>query len=325
MSFEIKPATRVAFKPLIGLYAESGAGKTYSALLLARGMAGPKGNVTMIDTEGGRGSLYADVIPGGYQVLDMAPPFPPGRLVEAIDAVEKSNADVLIVDSASHFWEGIGGVLEWAGELEAEGKKGRQVWKDPKMAHERMMGRLLQTRLPIIVCLRAKHLLVERIDPQTKRKEMIKDPDATPKQSEDFIYAMTFHAEIRQDHSLRITKISHPTLRECFPEDGKPITIQTGEAVARWCASPGKSPIPQTAPKDETKALKARLWEMTRIIHKAPANEKDKPTLTAAKGVLQRWLTDECGVDLLLDAMTAADLEAVIKTVDYKLSQPATP
>src|ERR1017187_542022 len=236
--FEIKPATRKAFRPLIGLYAESGAGKTYSALLLARGLAGPSGNVTMIVTEGGRGSIYADVIPGGYQVLDMSPPFPPGRLVEAIDIVEKSKADVLIIDSASHFWEGIGGVLEWAGELEAEGKKGRQVWKDPKMAHERMMGRLLQTRLPIIVCLRAKHLLVERMNEQTHKKEMVKDPDSTPKQAEDFIYSMTFHAEIRQDHSLRITKVSHPTLRACFPESG-PITIATGEALARWVAAPG--------------------------------------------------------------------------------------
>jgi hypothetical protein len=269
--FAIRPATRKAFQPLVGLYAESGAGKTFSALLLARGLAGPSGNVTMIDTEGGRGSLYADVIPGGYQVLDLEPPFPPGKLIEAIDAVEKSKADVLIVDSASHFWEGIGGVLEWAGENEAAGKKGRQIWKDPKMAHERMVGRLLQTRLPVIVCLRAKHLLVERIDQNTKRKEMVKDPDATPKQAEDFIYCMTFHAEIRQDHSLRITKVSHPTLRSCFPEQG-PITIATGEALAQWCARPGQTVASKpdlavkTAPSesDPTKVLKGKLWSLAR-------------------------------------------------------------
>jgi hypothetical protein len=36
-----RPATRTEAKPLIGLYAESGNGKTWSALLLARGFVGP--------------------------------------------------------------------------------------------------------------------------------------------------------------------------------------------------------------------------------------------------------------------------------------------
>ncbi len=306
MSFEIKPATRKAFQPLIGLYAESGAGKTYSALLLARGLVGPKGNVTMIDTEGGRGSLYADVIPGGYQVLDMVPPFAPGRLIEAIEAVEKSSAEVLIIDSVSHFWEGIGGVLEWAGELEAEGKKGRQIWKDPKMAHERMVGKMLQTRLPIIVCLRAKHLLIERIDPQTRRKEMTKDPDCTPKQAEDFIFSMTFHAEIRQDHSLRMTKVSHPTLRACFPESG-PITIATGEALARWCAAPGAAPVSSTAidPKD---TLKRELWALLKEKH---GGDKAK---------LQSWVSDELGIDVLLETMDASGLAEVLAAARKKLN-----
>jgi hypothetical protein len=37
MTYSFRPAKRSEAKPLIGLYAESGAGKTYSALLLARG------------------------------------------------------------------------------------------------------------------------------------------------------------------------------------------------------------------------------------------------------------------------------------------------
>ncbi len=48
------------------------------------------------------------------------------------------------------------------------------------------------------------------------------------------------HAEILPDHSINLTKCSHPSLRECFPAKGKgPITIQHGEALARWCANPG--------------------------------------------------------------------------------------
>ena len=48
MNSAFRPATRSEAKPLIGLYAESGAGKTYSALLLARGFVGPSGKIAMI-------------------------------------------------------------------------------------------------------------------------------------------------------------------------------------------------------------------------------------------------------------------------------------
>src|SRR5215472_5863573 len=53
-----RPATRAEAKPLIGLYSESGCGKTWSALLLARGFAGPLGRIGMIETEAGRGEAY---------------------------------------------------------------------------------------------------------------------------------------------------------------------------------------------------------------------------------------------------------------------------
>ena len=92
MSFEIKQATRQGVKPLIGIFSESGCGKTMSSLLLARGFVGAKGKIVMLDTESGRGSLYADVIPGGYEVIEMREPFSPMRYIEAIQPVEKSGA-----------------------------------------------------------------------------------------------------------------------------------------------------------------------------------------------------------------------------------------
>src|SRR6185369_4310727 len=72
MTMTIKKASRTGVKPLIGFYSESGCGKTMSGLLLARGLVGPSGKIVMIDTESGRGSLYADVIEGGYDVLEFA-------------------------------------------------------------------------------------------------------------------------------------------------------------------------------------------------------------------------------------------------------------
>lgn len=158
MSFQIKPATRVGINPLIVAYSESGCGKTYSALLLARGMAGPSGKIVVADSESGRASLYADVLPGGFETFGIDAPFSPARYVEAIDAIEASGAAVGIIDSGSHEHEGPGGVLDMAMENEhRSGRAGLHNWKTPKFEHAKYVQRLLRIKIPIIICLRAKY------------------------------------------------------------------------------------------------------------------------------------------------------------------------
>src|ERR1035437_8127939 len=159
MSFEIKTATRQGVKPLVGFYGKSGSGKTMSALLLARGIAGPKGNVTLIDTENKRGSIFADLIPGGYNSLDLDAPFSPDRYQEAIAEAEKL-ASVIVIDSMSHEWSGEGGVLDWAEEeLQRMGggdNNKMRSWIKPKMSHKMMVQRLLRTKCALICCLRGE-------------------------------------------------------------------------------------------------------------------------------------------------------------------------
>lgn len=258
---EIRKATRQGVRPLIGLFSESGCGKTYSSLLLARGFVGDAGKIAVIDTESGRGELYADVIPGGYDVLPLTPPFTPARYVEALQAVAAAGYSIVIVDSASHEWEGAGGVLDMAGENESRsGKAGLHNWKTPKMEHAKFLLALLQSPLPVIVCLRAK--FKTRQQKHEGKTAIVKDDFTSPIQSEEFIFEMTVHGEIMPDHSFRPTKCSHPELAKCFPS-GKPITIEHGKALAAWCAAPNTV-------KPATKAdspLKKKLWALTKKIH----------------------------------------------------------
>jgi len=261
MSFEIKKATREGVKPLIVPYAESGCGKTMSALLLARGLAGPTGRIVVGDSESRRASLYADVIPGGFETFDICEPFSPARYIEAVDTIEQSGAAVGIIDSGSHEWEGIGGVLDMAGDNEQKsGKSGLHNWKTPKLDHAKFVQRLLRSKIPLIICLRAKFKTKQGKDERGKTV-IIKDDFVSPIQAEDFIFEATCHFEILQDHSIRLTKCSHPDLRLCFPEKG-PITIAHGEALARWCAAPGTNPVkPNGKPTDdERKAILRELW-----------------------------------------------------------------
>lgn len=276
--FAIKPATRQAIKPLVSLYSESGCGKTFSSLLLARGFAGPSGRIVLADSESGRGSLYADVIPGGYDTLEITAPFSPARYVEVVEALEKSGAAVGIIDSGSHEWEGQGGVLDMAAAKEEQSGKGLNVWKVPKMEHALFVQKLMRCSIPLIICLRAKYK-TRQIKNAQGRTEIVKDENASPIQAEDFLFEMMAHAQILHDHSIVLTKWSHPSLKPCFPAKG-PLTIEHGRLIAEWCNSGNKfaqpkptDPIKALTAVDvqidaEIKAVKLEIWNLTEPIHR---------------------------------------------------------
>ena len=123
MPLEIKKAVRRAVPMMISLSGVSGSGKTYSALLLAAGLAGPDGTVVLIDTENFRGALYSDspgimkALPRGYQIIALDPPFSPERYTEALQLAEKSGSTVTVVDSATHEYEGHRDRHQPAGQL----------------------------------------------------------------------------------------------------------------------------------------------------------------------------------------------------------------
>lgn len=298
-----RTATRKSFKPLIGLYAESGCGKTFSALLLARGIAGPNGRIALVDTEAGRGSLYSDCIPGGYETLEMEPPFRPQRFIEIIDAAEKQGIDVLILDSMSHEWDGVGGVLDWAADNEDQGKKGQLIWKAPKMEHNMMVLRIMQSKLTIICCLQAVFKTRQVLNEETRRKEIVKDSCTSPIQNEKFIFSMTAHAEIFADHTINLTKWSHPNLKPCFPENRKePISIRTGELIAQWC----NGVISDASVSPDKAKAKKQLWDLVKSKFETASKSK-----LDAVAQFEEWLraqglidTTEALSDLGADRLT---------------------
>jgi RecA/RadA recombinase len=234
-----RPAKRSEAKPLIGLYAESGAGKTLSALLLARGFVGPEGRIGMIETESGRGEVYADDprLPGGYAVLPLRETFSPEVYGEAIQQAEKESFDALIIDSASHEWDAVGGVRHMAAMAEEEGKKGMLVWQAAKMAHQRhFMLPLLTTPIPLVIlCMRARYPMEERKGVPEKdrwqRSEWL-----VPYQSDTILFEMFVHGWIdRPQHRFHGTKYSREDLRGIL-RDNEPITVDTGQRLAAWAS-----------------------------------------------------------------------------------------
>lgn len=235
-----RPASRSEAKPLIGLYSESGCGKTWSALLLARGYAGAQGKIGMIETEGGRGEAYVGRAPvGDYLVRPIRQNFAPQEYGKAISEAEDARLDALIIDSASHEWEGAGGVLAMAAANQSAGKKGVLVWQQPKIDHQRhFMLRLMQTPIPlVIVCMRAKYPMAQ-ITEGPKKGEWTRSQTLEPKQADDILFEMFVHGWIDAAHKLHVTKYTLPELAMVI-RDGEPITIDTGRSLAAW-ASGGK-------------------------------------------------------------------------------------
>lgn len=164
MTFEIRKAERKGSKVVIQLIGMSGSGKTYSAIRLARGLVGDKGKIGFIDTEQKRASLYANIY-GGFDVIDMEAPFSPERYIEAINVFKDNGYDCVIIDSMSHEWEGVGGILDIAeNQKNKEGKPiyGLGKWTKPKARHKIMMNHMLHCGLHIIACYRAKKPLEEK-------------------------------------------------------------------------------------------------------------------------------------------------------------------
>lgn len=280
-------ARRSEAKPLVGLYSRSGCGKTLSALYLARGFVGPSGKIAMIETESGRGEMYADLpalMPGSYGVIPMRPwsskddqgndiqgGFSPREYGQAISDAEAEKVDALIIDSASHEWEGVGGVLHMAALNQEAGKKGNQVWQVPKIDHQRhFVGRLLQTSIPlVIVCMRARYPM-EQVTAGTierwkaaggtgqapKLGEWVRSPTLEPKQSEDILFEMLTHGWIDEEHRFWATRYARPEMQAFMPS-GQPLTIQTGEALGRWAAGTSASSSPPATATEKRPTLAA--------------------------------------------------------------------
>lgn len=266
MSFTIKPATRQGVKALVGIYGKSGGGKTLTSLLVARGLVGPTGRITLIDTESGRGSIFADIVPGGYQVIEVDAPFSPDAYTEAVDLAEK-NSDAVVVDSMSHEWSGEGGVLDWQ-EAELDRMAGDNyskreackmaAWIKPKLAHKKFIMRLLRLKCALICCLRGeeKTHIQKGVAPGEKTK-VVTDEFSTPLFDSRFIYELliNFECVARKDPQTGLMeggfviprKITHPSVAPLLPGENEQLGIKFGEALAAWCKAPGVAPTPKPA------------------------------------------------------------------------------
>jgi energy-coupling factor transporter ATP-binding protein EcfA2 len=162
-------AVKYAAKGRIALIGPSGSGKSYTSLLLARALAGPKGRIAAIDTEHGSLSKYADLF--DFDVIELDS-FSPQTFVEALHAAEDAGYDVFLCDSLSHFWTGRDGALEFVDMAAKRNRDNMGGWKEFR-PHERLMvDEMVSSPCHVICTMRTKTEYQEQTDANGKKKRV---------------------------------------------------------------------------------------------------------------------------------------------------------
>lgn len=224
--FEIRKAERKKARLRLGLAAVSGAGKTYSALLLASGIGG---KVCVIDTESRSADLYANDFE--YSVIELSKPYSPERYVQAIKSAEDAGFNIIILDSLSHAWMGEGGALDMqtnAIRMQKGSKNGYTAWADVTPEHNKLVAAMLTSKCHIISTMRSKthYDLIEN----EHGKKVPTKMGLEPIQRAGMEYEFTVVLDIDMQH------YASPSKDRTKLFDGKAIKItkETGESLLNW-------------------------------------------------------------------------------------------
>ncbi len=224
---QLTRATRKKSKLRLNLSGPAGSGKTYSALLMAKGLIGSWDKIAVIDTENGSASLYSHL--GDFNTIDLQPPYTPERYNEAIDACISGGIECIIIDSSSHEWSGTGGCIEINEKLAQSKFKGNtwSAWSQTTPRHDSFVNKVLQAPVHIITCTRSKMETVMTDDKKVKKLGM-KDI-----QREGWEYELTVSLNIDRDTHMAMASKDRTNLFE--GKDPFVITEKTGKAILKWC------------------------------------------------------------------------------------------
>lgn len=337
-----RPAKRVDTPLIIGIAGPTKSGKTCSAHRLARGLSGNKPYV-MINAEGARGQQYADQFT--YDTVDITAPYRPETytkpILELIENPDRYGAAIL--DSMSHMHDGPGGMLEWHDEIqdrmarrntdtEREYQKKLErvtwaAWIEPKKAENHFIYRVLELRIPVIFCFRAKEKL--KIVPGKDPIDLGWQPIASERVSFETLFTL-----VLPPHSKGVPSAEYSEMRSPFdtmvPFD-KPIDEELGERLRAWsrgaalpkAAPPGaagtaapEEKYPRYAADDPEGDKPLTDDECLTLIARCDENGLDSEELKRKLGVprlavlpRRRWGTAMTGIDKAIAAARAAAQE----------------
>lgn len=225
----------------------TGSGKTFSALRLALGLLDGTGKkIAFIDTENKSASLYAP--PEGdepnykttfpFDSMELEPPFEHSKFIEGIKAAVAADYGVIIIDSSSHFWEGI---LEYKSKLDSKpGSNSYTNWNEAGKKFQGILDALLQSKIHIICCMRSKMDYI--LEDNGKGKQVPRKVGMAPIMRDGISYEFTTVFDVMLNHECEANK----DRSQLFTDKIFQITEDTGRQISAWLqtATPKPEPTP---------------------------------------------------------------------------------
>lgn len=249
--FDFDDATRENILIKMALTGPPGGGKTRSALGIATYLAEylDLGDVYLIDSENRSSAKYAfDPRTGkGFKFKSLHLPtndYSPQCYMRAIKVAEDRGARILIIDSLSHAWNGVKGILEQVNDLtDASRSKNAfsEGWRKATPLQRQFIQAMLGSPAHIIATMRSDPEWVVQEDERGKKSPTM--IGLSPQQRKDISFEFDLCIDLKIDHTGVVSKSRCEELNE-----NNGVYKLPGENVARilaeWVRSSDAPPLP---------------------------------------------------------------------------------
>lgn len=302
--FTAVKAQRLKLKARIGLTGVTNSGKTYTALVIAKGLLQAENlytsegkldwsKVAVIDSERKRVLFYADIPEfGQFTFIDFQPPYHPKYYIEAVKYAKECGAEIIIIDSISHAWNGTGGVLDIVRERTERSKTKNSMmdgWGGAEggtALQNKMIDEILSVDAHVIATFRQKMDYAVEKDEQGKLK--IQKLGVKPQQREDLEYEFDITLKLDSEHNAEIIKNTVKFLNK----EGDilaPITEEFGRYLGEYLSS--GAPY-ETILNSQLEDAKKKIKEMVTV----------KPSLKEIYEMYSKTpLSQETNLELLIE------------------------
>ncbi|EUJ27357.1 AAA family ATPase [Listeria cornellensis] len=272
MNMQVETARRERLKVHMLLAGVTNSGKTVSALLIAKGIIAEMypdlqesaqwGLIGVIDTEHRRASLNAqkqvgETKIGEFHVVNMDAPYTVERYEGAFGLLARIGCQVIIVDSITHNWEGLGGILH---KVDQSGGQ-FSAWGKVKPDLKRFQDLLVSSQMHVISTVRVKQDYVVVANEKGKMAPVKVGLKNITKDDLDYEYAIAFRLEA--DH------IAYPVKdnSDIFTEPTH-LTEEHGKKLYKWAEQGVDVAEEQRKQREEEEAMRQQF--LAEIIEHMP-------------------------------------------------------
>jgi len=221
-----KKAIKSQSKGRIAIDGPSGAGKTKTALRVARGIVGESGKIALIDSEFGSASKYADE--HDFSVHEMEGNKNPAAYVAALKAAEEAGFDLCIIDSLTHAWEGTKDLVDKAKGNDPKGN-GLSAWSVGSKAWSELLEAIMGSRMHVLVTMRSKTEFAQ--EKNEHGKTVVVKLGLAPEIRDGTEFAFDVVVSLDNAHVARITKTRCSALDNyCETKPGEDL----GAVIGSW-------------------------------------------------------------------------------------------